>query len=154
MLAQIPILGISHPETSLTLRPKFGAVVKLPLVGSISEPLSSIIVGREAPDQGSVAYYEAQTNDKVVVELATAAREGMYQYTFPASSGENDIVIVVSNVLPSFRGRVLGPVDAGGQFTIMPDRHHEASGIYNNEWNRRQIGQSTPVSFSIPHHQS
>ena len=116
--------------------PKYGTVAQLPLVGNISNPLSSITIGRAAPDQGSVGYYNAQTSDNVVVELAAASRAGMYQYTFPASSTVNNILIDVSHVLPSFRGQGLGQGYAGGQFTILPDGHYEAYGIYNNGWNR------------------
>lgn len=116
--------------------PKYGTVAQLPLVGNISNPLSSITIGRAAPDQGSVGYYNAQTSDNIVVELAAASRAGMYQYTFPASGTGNNILIDVSHVLPSFRGQGLGQGYAGGQFTILPDGHYEAYGIYNNGWNR------------------
>jgi putative alpha-1,2-mannosidase len=116
--------------------PKYGTVAQLPLVGNITNPLSSITIGRARADQASVGYYNAQTSDNVVVELAATSRAGMYQYTFPASSTGNNILIDVSHVLPSFRGQGLGQGYAGGQFTILPDGHYEAYGIYNNGWNR------------------
>lgn len=116
--------------------PKYGTVSQLPLVRNISNPLSSITVGRAIADQGSVGYYRAQTSDGVVVELAGASRAGMYQYTFPAGSAGNNVLIDVSHVVPSFRGQGLGQGYAGGHFAIMPDGHYEASGIYNNGWNR------------------
>ncbi|RDL36111.1 putative alpha-1,2-mannosidase [Venustampulla echinocandica] len=116
--------------------PKYGTVSQLPLVGTISNPSSSITVGRARPDSGSLGYYNALTSDNVVVELAATSRAGMYQYTFPASSTINNVLIDVSHVLPSFRGQGLGQGYAGGDFNIMPDGHYEASGIYNNGWNR------------------
>jgi putative alpha-1,2-mannosidase len=116
--------------------PKYGAVSQLPLVGNITNPLSSITVGRAVADQGSVGYYKAQTTDNVLVELAAASRAGMYQYTFPSSSTSNNVLIDVSHILPSFRGQGLGQVYAGGSFKIMSDGHYEASGVYNNGWNR------------------
>jgi putative alpha-1,2-mannosidase len=116
--------------------PKYGTVGQLPLVGNISNPLSSITVGRAVADQGSVGYYKAKTSDGVIVELAGASRAGMYQYTFPAGSSGNNVLIDVSHVVPSFRGQGLGQVYAGGHFEIMSDGHYESSGIYNNGWNR------------------
>lgn len=116
--------------------PKYGTISQLPLVGIITNPLSNITVGRAVPDQGSVGYYKAQTTESVTVELAAASRAGMYQYTFPASSTRNNVLIDMSHVLPSFRGQGLGQGYAGGQFSIMEDGHYEASGTYNNGWNR------------------
>jgi putative alpha-1,2-mannosidase len=116
--------------------PKYGTVAQLPLVGNVDNPLSGITVGRAVPDQGSVGYYKAETSDHVVVEMAATSHAGMYQYTFPSSNGGNNILIDVSHVLPSFRGQGLGQGYNGGRFTIMPDGHYEASGVYNNGWNR------------------
>lgn len=116
--------------------PKYGTVAQLPLVGNITNPLSSITVGRAGPDQGSVGYYKSQTIDRVIVEMAAASRAGMYQYTFPSAGPGNNILVDVSHVLPSFRGQGLGQAYSGGHFTLKPDGHYEASGIYNNGWNR------------------
>lgn len=118
--------------------PKYGTVGQLPLVGNIGNPLSNITVGRGVADQGSVGYYRAQTAQNVVVELAAATRAGMYQYTFPAASTGNNILIDMSHVLSSFRGQGLGLGQgyAGGHFAITDDGQYEASGIYNNGWNR------------------
>jgi putative alpha-1,2-mannosidase len=116
--------------------PKYGTVAQLPLVGNITNPLSNITVGRAVPDQGSVGYYKAQTSENVTVELAATSRAGMYQYTFPSNNAGYNILIDVSHVLPSFRGQGLGQGYNGGQFTIFPDGHYEASGVYNNGWNR------------------
>ena len=116
--------------------PKYGTVAQLPLVGNVSNPLSGITVGRLSPDQGSLGYYNATTSQNVVVELAAASRAGMYQYTFPAGSVTNNILIDVSHVLPSFRGQGLGQGYSGGSFQVMPDGHYEAQGTYNNGWNR------------------
>jgi putative alpha-1,2-mannosidase len=116
--------------------PKYGTVSQLPILGNVSDPLSNITVGRANPDQGSVGYYKAETSDNVVVEMAATSHAGVYQYTFPANSDGYNILIDVSHVLPSFRGQGLGQGYNGGHFTIMPDGHYEASGIYNNGWNR------------------
>lgn len=116
--------------------PKYGTVAQLPLVGNISNPLSSITVGRAVSDQGSVGYYKAETSENVIVELAATSHAGIYQYTFPSRSGGNNILVDVSHVLPSFRGQGLGQNYEGGNFTLYPDGHYEASGIYNNGWNR------------------
>jgi putative alpha-1,2-mannosidase len=72
--------------------PKYGTVAQLPLVGNISDPLSSITVGRAVTDQASIGYYKAETSDQVIVELAATSRAGIYQYTFPAASYGNNIV--------------------------------------------------------------
>ncbi len=116
--------------------PKYGTVTQLPLIGNVSDPLSNITIGRAVEDQGSVGHYRAQTAENVVVELAATARAGIYQYTFPAGSTTNNILIDTSHVLPSFRGQGLGQGYAGGAFQIFPDGHYEASGTYNNGWNR------------------
>jgi putative alpha-1,2-mannosidase len=116
--------------------PKYGTIPQLPVIGNITNPLSNIVVGRAVADEGSVGYYKAQTSDNVIVELAAASRSGMYQYTFPASSTGNNVLIDMSHVLPSFRGQGLGQGYAGGNFTIMADGHYEAAGVYNNGWNR------------------
>ncbi|OWO98974.1 glycoside hydrolase family 92 protein [Marssonina coronariae] len=115
---------------------KYGTVAQPPLIGNISSPLSSITIGRIVPDQGSVGYYRAQTSEQVVVELAATSRAGMYQYAFPAISSQNNILVDVSHVLPSLRGWGLGQAYAGGHFSIRSDGSYEASGVYNNEWNR------------------
>jgi putative alpha-1,2-mannosidase len=117
--------------------PKYGTPAQLPLVGTISNPLSSITVPRSSkPDEGSVGYYKATTGQDVTVELAASERAGMFKYTFPAGSTRNNILVDVSHVLPSFRGQGLGQGYAGGEFQIMSDGHYEASGVYNNGWNR------------------
>jgi hypothetical protein len=116
--------------------PKYGTVSQLPLVGNITNPLSNITVGRAVADQGSVGYYKSQTTENVTIELASTSHAGMYQYTFPVSSPSNNVLIDMSHVLPSFRGQGLGQGYAGGHFSIMEDGHYEASGIYNNGWNR------------------
>jgi putative alpha-1,2-mannosidase len=116
--------------------PKYGTVSQLPLVGKIEQPLSNLTVGRAVPDQGSVGYYKAQTSENVVVELAAAEKAGMYRYTFPSSGAENNVLVDVSHVLPSYRGQGLSQGYAGGNFTIFPDGHYEGFGVYNNGWNR------------------
>jgi putative alpha-1,2-mannosidase len=119
--------------------PKYGTVAQLPLVGSVSDPLSNKTVQRGAPDQGSVGYYQAKTSQNVIVELAATSHAGMYQYTFPAGSTQNNILVDVSHVLPSFRtGEAggLGQEYQGGEFTLFQDGHYEAWGVYNMGWNR------------------
>jgi putative alpha-1,2-mannosidase len=119
--------------------PKYGTMAQLPLVGDVADPLSNLTVGRAAPDQGAMGYYQAHTSQNVVVELAATSHAGMYQYTFPAGSSKNNILVDVSHVLPSFRtGEAggLGQEYQGGEFSLYPDGHYEASGTYNMGWNR------------------
>jgi putative alpha-1,2-mannosidase len=116
--------------------PKYGTVAQLPLVGHITNPLSNITVGRAVADQASVGYYHAQTSDNVIVELAATSHAGMYQYTFPSGSAGNNILVDVGHVVPSFRGQGLSQGYDGGSFAIKSDGHYEATGIYNNGWNR------------------
>ena len=116
--------------------PKYGTVSQLPLVGNISDPLSGITVGRAVADQASVGYYRAETSDRVIVELAATSRAGVYQYTFPAAGDGNNILVDISHVLPSFKGQGLSQGYEGGTFNLFPDGHYEASGTYNNGWNR------------------
>jgi putative alpha-1,2-mannosidase len=118
--------------------PKYGTVAQLPLVGKVSDPLSNLTVQR-APDQGYVGYYKAETGQNVTVELGATSHAGMYHYTFPAGSMENNILVDVSHVLPSFRtGEAggLGQEYQGGEFTLFQDGHYETSGTYNMGWNR------------------
>lgn len=116
--------------------PKYGTVTQLPLVGNVTNPLSSITVGRAVPDEASLGYYKAQTSENVTIELAATSRAGAYQYRFPGNSTMNNILIDVSHVVPSFRGQGLGQGYAGGEIMIAEDGHYEAMGIYNNGWNR------------------
>ncbi|KAL2840796.1 glycosyl hydrolase family 92-domain-containing protein [Aspergillus pseudoustus] len=116
--------------------PKYGTVSQLPLVGKITDPLSNITVSRDGTDQASVGYYRAQTGDGVVVELSASAHAGIFRYTFPENSTENNVLIDVSHVLPSFRGQGLSQGYKGGNFTVFPDGHYEGRGIYDNGWNR------------------
>jgi putative alpha-1,2-mannosidase len=104
------------------------------LVGNVTDPLSNITVARSGTDAGSVGYYRAQTADGVEVELSASARAGIYRYTFPSNS-ENNILVDVSHVLPSFRGQGLGQNYEGGNLTIFADGHYEGLGTYNNGWN-------------------
>ncbi|KAL4807864.1 glycosyl hydrolase family 92-domain-containing protein [Aspergillus unguis] len=116
--------------------PKYGTVSQLPLVGDVEDPLSSITVAREVPDEAAVGYYKAQTGDGVVVELSATAHAGIYRYTFPENSTENHVLVDVSHVLPSFRGQGLSQRYKGGDFKVFSDGHYEGSGIYDNGWNR------------------
>ena len=116
--------------------PKYGTVSQLPLVGHIEDPLSNITVPRAGADTGSVGYYQAHTAEGVEVELSTSARAGIYRYSFPQDSDEeNHVLVDVSHVLPSFRGQGLGQHYEGGNLTVFADGHYEGHGIYNNGWN-------------------
>ncbi|KAH8698350.1 glycosyl hydrolase [Talaromyces proteolyticus] len=115
--------------------PKYGTVAQLPLVGEVSNPLSRITVARNGNDEASVGYYKAKTSQGVTVELSAANRAGIYRYTFP-SSGERHVLVDISHILPSFRGKNFGQGYAGGEITVFPDGHYEGHGVYNNGWNR------------------
>lgn len=114
--------------------PKYGTVSQLPLIGDVSDPLSNITVARSGSDEATVGYYKATTDDDVQVELSATSRAGIFQYTFPNDT-QNNILVDVSHVLPSFRGQGLGQGYEGGDITIFEDGHYEGSGVYNNGWN-------------------
>lgn len=114
--------------------PKYGTVSQLPLIGTISDPLSNITVSRDGTDEGSVGYYKAQTGDGVEVELSASKRAGIYRYNFPSGS-QGNVLVDVSHVLPSFRGQGLSQGYEGGNITISSDGHYEGAGVYNNGWN-------------------
>lgn len=116
--------------------PKYGTVSQLPLVGKVKNPLSGITVARGAPDEAAVGYYKATTDDGVVVELSATAHAGIYRYTFPEKSTDNNVLVDVSHVLPSHRGQGLSQGYKGGDFKVFPDGHYEGSGVYDNGWNR------------------
>ncbi|KAJ5619900.1 hypothetical protein N7510_003884 [Penicillium lagena] len=114
--------------------PKYGTVSQLPLVGDISDPLANITVSRSGTDSGSVGYYKATTGQAVTVELASTARAGMYRYSFPSGS-QNNVLVDVSHVLPSYRGMGLSQNYEGGELEVFDDGHYEGHGVYNNGWN-------------------
>lgn len=131
--------------------PKYGTVAQLPLVGSnISQPLSNLTIGRSGTDQGSVGYYKAVTSQEVIVELAASDRAGMFRYTFPSkgnsdtSDGQNNILVDVSHVLPSYRGLGTSQYYAGGSITVYEDGHYEGHGVYKNGWN---LAPDWPIYF-------
>ncbi|BCS20233.1 alpha-1,2-mannosidase family protein [Aspergillus puulaauensis] len=116
--------------------PKYGTVSQLPLVGKVEDPLSNLTASRDGTDEASVGYYKAKTGDGVAVQLSASAHAGIYQYTFPDDSDENNVLVDVSHVLPSFRGQGLSQGYKGGNFTILSDGHYEGYGVYDNGWNR------------------
>lgn len=116
--------------------PKYGTVSQLPLVGKVEDPLSNLTASRDGTDEASVGYYKAKTGDGVAVELSASVHAGIYQYTFPDDSDENNVLVDVSHVLPSFRGQGLSQGYKGGNFTILSDGHYEGYGVYDNGWNR------------------
>jgi putative alpha-1,2-mannosidase len=115
--------------------PKYGTVSQLPVIGSISNPLSNLTVERAVTDTASVGYYRAETVYGIVIEMAATWHAGFYQYTFPKDVQCN-VIIDVSHILTSYRGNGLEQGYVGGNLTLHPDGHYEGSGIYNNGWNR------------------
>ncbi|KAI9844604.1 MAG: hypothetical protein M1837_005456 [Sclerophora amabilis] len=115
--------------------PKYGTVSQFPVVGKISNPLSSPSSSRASADQAEVGYYKSTLSTGITVELAASDRSGLYQYTFPTGK-QGTIVVDVSHVLPSFRGQGLGQKYSKGSISILQDGHYEGSGTYNNGWNR------------------
>ncbi|KAL4800911.1 glycosyl hydrolase family 92-domain-containing protein [Aspergillus venezuelensis] len=116
--------------------PKYGTVSQLPIVGNVTDPLSNITVGRGGADEAEVGYYKAQTAEGVTVDLSATAHAGIYRYYFPDNSTQNNVLVDVSHVLPSFRGQGLSQGYKGGNLTIFPDGHYVGSGTYDNGWNR------------------
>lgn len=88
--------------------PKYGVVNQMPVVGNLSNPLVDLGRNRSVPDEAEVGYYKSSLDSGVVVELAATEHAGLYNYSF--SSGDGNVVVDVSHVLPSFRGLGWGQV--------------------------------------------
>jgi putative alpha-1,2-mannosidase len=119
--------------------PKYGVVSQMPVVGTITNPLLNISLPRSSPDQAQVGYYKSSLKSGVSVELAATEHAGLFQYTFPASSTLNNIVVDLSHVLPSFRRLNFSQTYVHGNISILPDGHYEGSGTYDGGWNRGKI---------------
>lgn len=113
----------------------------MPVAGPVPNPLDNLSQLRASADQASVGFYKSSLKDGTQVTLAATAHAGIYGYAFPQGGASNvsSIVVDVSHVLPSFRGQGLGQGYAGGSIEVFPDGHYEASGIYNNGWNRGEL---------------
>ncbi|WYZ46396.1 hypothetical protein EsH8_IX_000621 [Colletotrichum jinshuiense] len=120
--------------------PKYGVVNQMPVVGVIDNPLSQNTDTRTQPDETEVGYYKSYLGSGVVVELGASERAGLYQYTFPGGngSGQANVIVDVSHVLPSYRGQGLGQNYLGGKIEVVDgdDFHYEGYGYYDNGWNR------------------
>lgn len=113
--------------------PKYGVVSQMPFVGVLSNPLLDLGRNRTAPDQAQVGYYRSSLDSGVTIEVSASDHAGLYHYTFP--TGQGNVVVDVSHVLPSFRGLGWGQGYAGGSFKILPNGTYMGSGVYNNGWN-------------------
>ncbi|KAF2815111.1 glycosyl hydrolase [Mytilinidion resinicola] len=114
--------------------PKYGVVSQMPVVGNVTNPLANLSTGRSSADEGSVGYYKASLASGVIVELAATEHAGLYEYSFP-DGNSSSIVIDVSHVLPSYRGKGWSQSYSNGSFSIWEDNHYEGSGTYNGGWN-------------------
>jgi predicted alpha-1,2-mannosidase len=114
--------------------PKYGVVSQMPVLGNISDPIANFSQPRASPDQGSVGYYKSSLSNGIVVELAATEHAGLYSFNFPKDSVPS-IVVDVSHVLPSFRGKGWEQHYSGGSFELFDDGHYTGSGTYNNGWN-------------------
>lgn len=116
--------------------PKYGVVNQMPVVGVIDNPLSQNTDTRTQPDETEVGYYKSYLGSGVVVELGASERAGLYQYTFPGGngSGQANVIVDVSHVLPSYRGQGLGQNYLGGKIEVVDgdDFHYEGYGYYDN----------------------
>jgi putative alpha-1,2-mannosidase len=117
--------------------PKYGVISQMPVMGVIDNPLSSHHDTRSAPDLTEVGYYKSSLGSGIIVELAAAARAGIYQYTFPDSSGQPGVLVDVSHVLPSFRGQGLEQHYLGGKMAVEQQAdaqyvQYEGFGEYDN----------------------
>lgn len=109
----------------------------MPIVGAVPNPLVSLSTPRAAADSGSVGYYVSELASGIKVELAAADHAGILRHTFPKTGSKvSSVVIDVSHVLLSYRGQGLSQMYSGGSIQVFPDGHYQASGTYNNGWNR------------------
>ncbi|KAK5136210.1 hypothetical protein LTR08_003817 [Meristemomyces frigidus] len=113
--------------------PKYGVVSQMPAVGTVPSPLVDLGQNRSVDDTAEVGYYRSSLANDVNVELAATEHAAMYQYSFP-SGNSSSVVVDVSHVLPSFRGRGWGQGYAGGKFSVSGSSY-KGQGIYNNGWN-------------------
>ena len=88
--------------------PKYGVVSQMPVFGDVSNPLLDLGRNRSAPDESRVGYYKSSLDSEVIIEVAATEHAGLCNYTFPP--GQNNVVVDVSHVLPSFRGLGWGQV--------------------------------------------
>jgi predicted alpha-1,2-mannosidase len=114
--------------------PKYGVVSQMPVLGDVANPIANFSTPRALPDRGQVGYYKSFLANNITVELSASEHAGFYRYTFPNDS-TSSIVVDVSHVLPSFRGKGWEQHYAGGSFNLFDDGHYTGSGIYNNGWN-------------------
>jgi putative alpha-1,2-mannosidase len=110
----------------------FRVVSQMPVLGNASNPLGDLSQERAAPDEGRVGYYKSSLANGITVELTASEHAGLYRYTSP---GTFSIVVDVSHVLPSFRGRGWEQHYSGGDFSVRDDGYYEGYGTYNNGWN-------------------
>ena len=115
--------------------PKYGVVSQMPMIGNITNPLVNMTTARSSPDEAQIGYYKSSLASGIAVELAATEHAGIYQYTFPAASTTNHIIVDISHVLPSSRRLGISQTYVHGNVTILPDGHYEGSGIYNGGWN-------------------
>jgi putative alpha-1,2-mannosidase len=88
--------------------PKYGVVSQYPVSGGVANPLVTPSDPRAADDVTEVGYYKSSIASGIIVELAATDRAGMYRYDFSGATGQPNIIVDVSHVLPSFRGMGLG----------------------------------------------
>lgn len=119
--------------------PKYGVVAQMPLVGSIKNPLTDRTDDtRASPDYTEVGYYKASLGSGTVVEMAASNKAGMYQYTFPETDKDLNVLVDVSHVLSSYRGQGLGQNYLNGSISVhdepgLPDHYYyTGSGTYDN----------------------
>jgi len=119
--------------------PKYGVVSQLPVVGNLSNPLANHTQQRAAADEARVGYYKATLAAGLLVELGATNRAGMYRYTFPTQDNstlnENNILVDVSHVLPSYRRKALSQRYLGGSIAVEEKQgrlQYRGSGSYDN----------------------
>ena len=115
--------------------PKYGVVSQMPVVGNLINPLMDISLARSSPDEAQIGYYKSLLTSGVSVELAATEHAGIFQYTFPAPSQVNNIVVDLSHVLPSYRRLGISQTYVYGNMSIFSDGHYEGAGTYNGGWN-------------------
>ncbi|CAM1511251.1 Fc.00g087640.m01.CDS01 [Cosmosporella sp. VM-42] len=121
--------------------PKYGVVSQMPVVGYVENPLSDTTNDTRAEnDQTEVGYYKASLGSGTVLEMSATKKAGIYQYTFPETQDDRNILVDVSHVLSSYRGQGLGQHFRGGNISVFEygnsSHYYTGSGTYDNGWNR------------------
>lgn len=118
--------------------PKYGVVSQMPVIGTVENPLSDEMNDTRAEaDHTEVGYYRASLGSGTTLEMAATTKAGLYQYTFPETDDDLNILVDVSHVLSSYRGQGLEQHFLGGNISVHADEtsgnnYYTGFGTYDN----------------------